>query len=149
MPLTRKPAISEQRLGDRAAVLQVSNIRQRIEALEKFIDTLEKLANQTSFTVSQANATTANLQRQISALTEAVDVLTVLLTLPNGLVVLVNGELTTRELEAGTNITITNADGADGNPVINATGGSGAYPFLTTELDDDILTEDGHRIRVE
>lgn len=147
MPLTRKPAIAEQRIGDRATVLQVSNIRQRIEALEKFIDTLEKLANQTSFTLSQSNASTANLQRQISALTEAVDVLTALLTLPNGFVVLVDGELVTRELEAGSNITITNVDGADGNPVISSSGGG--YPFLTTELDDDILTEDDHRIRVE
>ena len=45
MSVSRKPAIAEQRIGDRATVLQVGNIRQRIEALEAILDTIEKQAN--------------------------------------------------------------------------------------------------------
>lgn len=149
MPVTRKPAITERRIEDRAAALQVANIRQRIEVLESVLDTIEKQANQSSFTLSRSNASVSNLQTQINRISEALDTLEDLLQLGNGLVVLADGVLTTRELEAGSNVSVVNPDGAAGNPVISATGGSGAYPFLTNELDDDILTEDNHRIRVE
>lgn len=150
MPLTRKPAIADKSIADRPAQIAVSNIRQRIEAIELLLATIESQANQSSFTLSQRNATLANLQSQLAQLQDAFDVLEDLLASDDGLVVLSSGVLITRQLEAGTGITITNSDGVDGNPTINASAsGECCYPFLTTELDDDILTEDGHRIRVE
>lgn len=148
MPLTRKPSITDKSIADRGAQIAVANIRERLEALETLVNTIESQANQSSFQLSQRNATLANLISQINELTAAFEVLVDLLNGDDGIVVVVDGQLVARTLEAGDGVTIENPSGADGNPVISATGGNG-YPFLTTELDDDILTEDGHRIRVE
>lgn len=148
MPLTRKPAISDKSITDRSAQIAVANIRERLEAIEGLLTTIESQANQSSFSISQRNASLANLQSQIAQLQGALDVLEDLLASDDGIVVLSSGALITREIEAGTGITVSNGDGVDGNPTISATAEC-CYPFLTTELDDDILTEDGHRIRVE
>ena len=148
MPLTRKPAITEKSVADRPAQIAVANIRERIEAIEGLLATIESQANQSSFTLTQRNATLANITSQLAQLQAAIAVLTNLLAQDDGIVVLSSGALITRELEAGTGITIDNPDGVDGNPVINATGEC-CYPFLTDELDQDILTESGLRIRVE
>lgn len=150
MPLTRKPAISDARIGDRIAQIAVSNIRQRIEAIEGLLATLEGQANQSSFTLQQRNATLANLASQLAQLQDAIDAITGLLLQDDGLVVLVGGELITRTLEEGDGISIDNADGVSGNPVISTTAsGECCYPFLTDEIDQDLLTESGLRIRVE
>lgn len=148
MPLTRKPAIADKSIADRPAQIAVANIRERLEAIESLLLTIEGQANQSSFTLTQRNATLANLQSQIVQLQGTLDALEDLLASDDGLVVLSAGALITRTLEAGAGITIDNEDGVDGNPTISATAEC-CYPFLTTELDDDILTEDGHRIRVE
>jgi hypothetical protein len=149
MPVTGKPAIVAPK-AERDVVSAVSNIRQRIEQIEALLLAIESQANQSSFTIGRSNATVTGLQAQITALGNSVDELDDLLAGADGLVVVAGGQLIVRTLQEGTNITITNPDGVDGDPVINATAsGSGAYPFLTNELDDDILTEDGHRIRVE
>jgi hypothetical protein len=148
MPTTGKPAITAPR-AERDVVSAVNNIRQRIEQIEQLLAAIESQANQSSFTIGRSNATVVGLQAQITAINNELEVLDTLLAGADGLVVLSGNSLITRTLQEGTNITITNPDGVDGDPVINAAGGSGAYPFLTTELDDDILTEAGHRIRVE
>ena len=144
-----KPGIGTVRSAGREVQGAVDAIRQRLEAIELLLATVEAMAN----TSAQKNATfTASisfLQSQINAIVSNINELSDLLNGDDGIVVVSNGQLIVRELEAGTNITIDNPDGVDGNPVINSSGGSAGYPFLTNELDDDLLTEDGHRIRVE
>jgi len=147
MPLTRKPGIGNVREAGRVVQGAVDAIRIRIEAIEVLVATIELLAGAASQANGRLTATTSFLQTQIDAINNNLNELIDLLNGADGIVVVANGQLIVRELEAGTNVTIDNPDGADGNPIINSSGGG--YPFLTTELDDDILTEAGHRIRVE
>lgn len=147
MPITKKPAISEQRVADRSVSLQVSNIRQRIEAIEGLLATVESQANQTTFNAARSSASLSSILARLSELESSLGELEQLFGQDDGLVVLSGGNLITRTLEAGTGIAITYPDGVSGNPIISTIGSD--YPFLTTEDDDDILTESGHRIRIE
>jgi hypothetical protein len=147
MPITGKPGIGTVRDSTRSTMGAIDAIRARIEAIEAVLRDTELTAGNAFNKLNANNASLSFLQSQINQLVSEISVLTDLLSQDDGLVVLVDGELITRELEAGDNITIDNPDGADGNPIINSSGGG--YPFLTTELDDDLLTEDGHRIRTE
>lgn len=147
MPISKKPAISEQRVVDRSVSLQISNIRQRIEAIEALVTTVESQANQTSFNSARSNASLSSILQRLAALEADLNAIEDLFTQGDGVVVLSGNSLITRTLEAGAGISIDNPDGVDGNPIIAASGS--AYPFLTTEDDDDILTESGHRIRIE
>lgn len=150
MAVTRKPSITEKSIADRSAQIAVSNIRQRLEAIEDLLATLEGQANQSSFALQQRSAAIANLASQFAQLQTLIETLNDLLARSDGIVVLSDGELITRTLEAGVGISIDNSDGVDGNPVINATAsGECCYPFLTDEIDQDLLTESGLRIRVE
>ncbi len=147
MPLTRKPSITESSIADRPAKIAVANVRQRIEAIEGLLATIESQANQSSFSLTQRNATLANLASQLAQLQAVIEDL---LANDDGIVVLSGDSLITRTLQEGAGITITNPDGVDGDPVIAAdASGECCYPFLTTEDDQDILTESGLRIRVE
>jgi len=149
MALNRKPGIATPREADRGVRNAVDAIRARLEAIETLLNNVELIAG----TGTQANAlfkaSISNLQQQINVLNSDLSELTDLLNGTDGLVVVADGQLITRTLEAGTNVTIDNSDGVDGNPVINSSGSGSGYPFITNELDDDVLTETNHRIRVE
>lgn len=149
MTLNRKPGIATPREADRSVRNAVDAIRARLEAIETLLNSIELVAG----TGAQANAlfkaSISNLQQQINVLNSDLSELTDLLDGDDGLVVVANGQLIVRTLEAGTNVTIDNPDGVDGNPVINSSGSGSGYPFITNEFDDDILTEASHRIRVE
>jgi len=147
MAISKKPGISETRVSDRSAALQVSNIRQRIEAIEAAVDLVQSQANQTSFSAAKSNASLASILSELNELRIELDALNNLMQQDDGIVVLHGDDLITRTLEAGLGISITFPDGASGNPLIASTGS--VYPFITTEDDDDLLTESGHRIRIE
>lgn len=66
--LTRKPAIDDARIGDRKAQIAVSNIRQRIEALESLVITLQQSINVSTGGDDQITAVVNNLSQQIVAL---------------------------------------------------------------------------------
>lgn len=67
MALTRKPAIAEKRIGDRATVLEVGNIRQRIEAIERLLTEVDSRSTTSSNSSAQTAASLASLQAQITA----------------------------------------------------------------------------------
>jgi hypothetical protein len=150
MAVDGKPGIATVRDAGRAAQGAFDAIRRRIEALEKLLNTVELMSGTSSQKNATVTASLSFLQSQINNIVSDIKELTDLLSGDDGIVVVASGQLLPRTLEAGSGIEITFPDGADGNPVIGLTGaGAGTYPFITTELDDDILTESGHRIRIE
>jgi hypothetical protein len=67
----------------------------------------------------------------------------------NGLVVKIGPDgVTTRTLQAGANITITNPDGVGGDPVVSATA-AGGDTFIWDNTGRTILTEDGNALLTE
>lgn len=66
MALTRKPAIAEKRIGDRATVLEVGNIRQRIEAIERLLTEVDSRSTASSNSSAQISAALTSLQAQIT-----------------------------------------------------------------------------------
>jgi chromosome segregation ATPase len=146
MPVNGKPGIGAVREAPRDVRNAIDAIRARLEALEKLLNTTELTAGNAFAKLNTSNASISFLQSQINSLNADLDALDNLInTQANGIVVLSSGALITRTLDEGENITITNPDGVDANPII---GVFAPYPFLTDEFDDDILTNDGHRIRV-
>lgn len=68
MPLTRRPSISDARIGDRAAQTAISNTRQRIEQIEALVSTLETSLSQTDFSGSRSTLALNAMQAQINVL---------------------------------------------------------------------------------
>lgn len=146
MPVTGKPGIGAVREATRDVRLAVDAMRARIEALEKLLNTTELTAGAAYQNGKSSTTTLAAIQSQLSNLNAALTALESLIdSQDDGIVVLSSGDLITRTLAEGTNITITDADGVAGNPTI---GVFAPYPFLTNEYDDDITTNNDHRIRV-
>lgn len=72
MPLTRKPAISEARVGDRVAQTAITNIRQRIEQIETAFNALQSSSAQ-PVTDQKVIGSIQLLQNQITALKAQLD----------------------------------------------------------------------------
>ena len=115
-----RPAITDPaRLELRPLQDAIRAARQRIEALERELARVSGLAGQTAYTGGSGNSTASvagltALAARVTALEAFMDAL---LGLDNGLVVVKDGTLISRVLEAGQGITITYPDGQDGNPL--------------------------------
>lgn len=147
MAVTGKPGISTPREASREVRNAVDAIRARLEALEKLLNTTELSAGAAFQSNQKSNASISFLQSQINVLASDLNALSNLFDgQSDGIVVLSSGELITRTIEGGSNVTVTDGDGVDGNPTIDV---ASTYPFLTNEEDTDLLTESGLRIRIE
>lgn len=118
------------------------SLQQTINAIRERLGNLDAAL---AAIVAKVNGSTTatdvkSLQQQFSALsgqvtavqgTAAVAALQTLLAGADGIVVLSHGELVTRKLVAGANVSITYPDGVDGNPVISVGGvlGGATYPL--------------------
>jgi len=118
------PAIQAPRSLELRSMQQVvDNIRERFAAVEALANQTYQLvaASKSVTAVTALQAQIAQLQQQIAAVQQsaAVDALQTLLgNEPNGLVVLKDGVLITRVLQAGENIAIVNPAGTAGDPII-------------------------------
>jgi hypothetical protein len=115
------PSISDPRANDlRAFQTAVSNIRQRIEAIEtqaaQNTGAATSSTNISSLVLNTLRAQLAALQANLSALEQG-------LTTP-GMVTWDGTTLNTRILQGAGGIVITNPDGLSGDPVITGGGGS-------------------------
>jgi hypothetical protein len=140
-----KPAIPPvNALELRVVQTAVSNARQRIEAIEASLGTVSATVQAASGTSVSLNA----LRAQVALLATEIGALLALLSNPaNGIVVKSGSALITRTLVEGANITITNADGTGGDPVISAITPS-ADGVLYDGEGRAMLTGDGHAILV-
>lgn len=140
-----KPAIPPiNALELRVVQTAVSNARQRIEAIEASLG----MVNATVQAVSGTGVSLNALRAQVALLATEIGALLALLSSPtNGIVVKSGASLIARTLVAGANITITNADGTAGDPIIAAVTPS-ADGVLYDGEGRAMLTGDGHAILV-
>lgn len=134
---TGKPSFATPRTLDlRGIQSAVDNIRERFTNLEAMLDALTKQVNG-----STSATDIKRLQQQLGAVSNSVGsatdsttaaLIAALLDGADGIVVLSAGVLTTRHLVPGANISITNPDGVNGNPIISASTGAlggATYPL--------------------
>jgi hypothetical protein len=151
---TGKPAIPVVKNADpRSLEGAINAIRERLRLLDAQVNTAS-----TEVAVTRSRSATAAqiavLQAQFDDLQAALggEILIQLQSLLNaasGFVVLASGDLITRTLTAGTNITITNPTGAGGNPVISSTASGGGGASLLGTVDGDYIgDENGNRFLV-
>jgi hypothetical protein len=153
--LTGKPAVPVVRNADPRTLEGAFNaIRERLRLLDAATNTASTEVGVVRNRAASA-AQIAVLQAQFDDLQAAIggEILTQLQSLLNaasGFVVVSGGELLSRTLTAGDNITITNPTGASGNPVISSTasGGGGGASLLGTVDGDYIGDENGNRFLV-
>lgn len=127
-------------------------VRERLRVLDSEL----ALAQRQIATMQAGGSTAAQLavlQAQFNALQIAIggSILTALQALlggEDGIVVVSDGDLLSRTLQAGANITITNADGVAGDPIISSTASGGGVSLLGTENGDYIGDENGNRFLV-
>lgn len=130
MATNNKPAIPVLRGTELRSIQDIINaIRERLRTVD---NTVAELLTRVNVTQTGSAQAIASLQAQIAALNNALGGVTlillqaVLLQGPDGFVIRSGNNLfRTRVLEAGDNITIENADGVDGNPLISSSGGGG------------------------
>lgn len=151
---TGKPNVPVVKNADPRSIEGAMNaIRERLRLLDAAVNTTS-----TEVAVSRRNAASASqlavLQAQFNALEDAIGG-TILTQLQNlldaaaGFVVMSDGELFTRTLTAGTNISITNPTGTAGNPVISSTASGGGGASLLGTVDGDYIgDENGNRFLV-
>lgn len=151
---TGKPTVPVVKNADpRTIEGAMSAIRERLRQLDAAVNTASAEVAVTRSRSATA-AQIAVLQAQFDDLQAAIGgtILTELQSLLNaasGFVVLASGELITRSLTAGTNITITNPTGAGGNPVISSTASGGGGASLLGTVDGDYIgDENGNRFLV-
>lgn len=152
---TGKPAIPVVKNADPRSLEGAFNaIRERLRLLDAQVNTTALEVGVVRNRAASA-AQIAVLQAQFDELQDAIggDILIELRDLLDGaagFVVVSDGELFSRTLTAGANITITNPTGAGGNPVISSTasGSGGGMSLLGTADGDYIGDENGNRFLV-
>lgn len=121
-----RPAIPTPReLQLRAVQQSIDQIRERFSGVETAIRALQDLvgSNQTIEAIDQLRQQVAALSKKVAALdtSESIALINALVVQPNGLVVLKDGELITRILQAGEGIVILYPDGSVSDPLIKLT----------------------------
>lgn len=137
-----QPSISDvNKLDQRVIAQAVSNIRQRIEQLEKLATVATNVAN----SASNTNNTQLNvIRQQIAVLQAAVASLGGLVGQPPGIQVWTGSVSVTRSVVPGSaNVTIENGDGVDGDIVVTVAASEGGDIVLYDNRGQAAITSSG------